>query len=584
MPFALIESYAPGSTLSSYFFEDLEGQVIASCSSEVKAALEAVEKAVGQGLYAVGYIAYEAASGLNPVLNTQESASQPLLYFSLFKTRQPLVAGTRLPLLGDYQLGEWCPAVSRLEYNTALGIIKEHILDGDSYQVNYTFQQEADFFGDELALYRDLCRSQEAAYSAYLNLGDFQLLSVSPELFFSLQDGILTSRPMKGTRARGRWSDEDQEQADILRASAKEQAENVMIVDLLRNDLGKIAATGSVSVSELWALERYPTVWQLTSTVAARLAADTGLIQIMEALFPCGSVTGAPKAKTMELIRQIEKMPRGVYTGAVGYIAPGLEMRFNVAIRSVWIDRLRGIAQCGIGGGITHYSDTENEYRECLLKARFTHERRPVFELLETLLYEPDKGYFLLERHLQRMAASAQYFGFVCSIDKVRESLNNACTSFGEENQRIRLRLNAAGRCCVEATPIIAQADVFKVILADQAIDSKDVFLYHKTTHRKCYDEQLQHFPQYDEVILFNEKGQLTECCRGNLVIKLEGQWWTPPLDCGLLPGVYRAEEIAHGRLQERVCYKEDLLKAEGLYLINSVRRWVPLYLSAQLA
>jgi para-aminobenzoate synthetase/4-amino-4-deoxychorismate lyase len=576
--FALIESYAPSSEVSSFIFEEPYGQIIAAHPAQVKDALAEVEQAVAGGMHAAGYLAYEAAGGLDAAFKTQDNLSGPVLWFGLFKTRRSIAAGSMLPLQGGYALGQWYPAVSRTEYDDALAAIKEHILDGDTYQVNYTFQQEADFTGDELALYRDLCRAQEGAYSAYLNLGDYQLLSASPELFFTLQDGVLTSRPMKGTKARGRWSAEDQAQAQTLRTCAKERAENVMIVDLLRNDLGKVAKTGSVAVPSLWEVERYPTVWQLTSSVQAAVQEDIGLVAVMEALFPCGSVTGAPKVRTMELIQKIEKTPRGVYTGAVGYVSPGMEMCFNVAIRTVWIDRHRAKAVCGVGGGITHYSDTEMEYRECLLKARFIHERRPPFKLLESLLYEAENGYYLLDRHLERIAASAEYFGFAYEIKAMKDVLIAASKGFEEGNQRVRLLMDAAGKTTVEAAIFTAPKRPFKAILAAQPVDSADVFLYHKTTHRPFYDDQIQRYPAYDEVILYNERDELTECCRGNLVVVLEGERWTPPLDCGLLPGVCRAEELARGRIQERVLYKQDLIMAEALYMINSLRRWVPLH------
>ncbi len=367
-PTVLLESYAARDPDSFAFF-GLCGEVMARRPEEVRPALEAVEKAVADGAYAAGFLAYEAAPGLDPALTTKACADVPLLWFGFFRRRARIAAGGLQPG-GEYAVSAWTPSIARPAYDRALQAIREYIAAGDTYQVNFTFRLRADFTGDDRAFYRDLCRAQQASYSAYLDLGRYRILSASPELFFALEEGVLKTRPMKGTRPRGKGPAEDEALARALQESSKDRAENVMIVDLLRNDLGRVAQPGSVEVARLWEVERYETVLQLTSTVQARLRQGVGLAQIFGALFPCGSVTGAPKVRTMQIIAELEEEPRGIYTGCIGFVSPGLDARFNVAIRTAWIDRDKGHAEFGVGGGITWDSRQEGEYEECLVKAR----------------------------------------------------------------------------------------------------------------------------------------------------------------------------------------------------------------------
>jgi para-aminobenzoate synthetase/4-amino-4-deoxychorismate lyase len=570
----LFESYAPDGRERSYAFADPVGEVVAMEFSQVRQALVEVERAVGEGLHAAGFLCYEAAPGLDSALVAGGKGELPLVYFALCERREE---GADRSGTGTYELGAWAPSVSRSDYETDIERIRAYIAAGDTYQVNYTLRLRSGFQGDARALYRDMCLAQEAAFCAYFDLGRHVLLSASPELFFRLREGRFTARPMKGTRPRGRWSEEDLQLAVELRESPKDRAENVMITDLLRNDLGRISEVGSVEVPALWEAERYPTVWQMTSTVESRLKAGVALPEIFAALFPCGSVTGAPKVRTMEIIAELEREPRGIYTGCMGYISPGNEACFNVAIRTAHLDRAKGQLEFGVGGGITWGSSPEGEYEECLVKARVLGMRRPKFELLETLLYEGG-AYFLLERHLQRLAQSAEYWGYKCDADAVRAHLDDEANRMGDNSFRVRLLLKKEGDMDVECHALAA-AQTLKVALADEAVDSGDPFLYHKTTHRAVYERQLSAHADCDDVVLYNERGELTECCIGNLVLEREGTRHTPPVSSGLLAGTFREWLLERGEIREKVLKIGDLERSDALYLISSVRRWVALEL-----
>ncbi|HEX2187403.1 MAG TPA: chorismate-binding protein, partial [Longimicrobiaceae bacterium] len=417
-----------------------------------------------------------------------------------------------------------------------------------------------------------LCRGQRSAYCALLRLGATSVVSASPELFFRWADGELELRPMKGTRPRGRWEEEDEALAAELAASPKERAENLMIVDLLRNDAGRVSEWGSVRVPRLFETERYETVHQLTSTVRSRVLPGAGLTDVLRALFPCGSVTGAPKVRTMQLIRELEPGPRGVYTGAVGFVSPG-ETVFSVAIRTLLVDRERGRAELGVGSGITWDADAAAEYRECLDKARFAAAPAADFELLETLLHEPGGGFFLLDGHLERMASSARRFGFRWDAERARAALHGAVS--GDGPLRVRLLLARDGGTRVETHPLAPEpAGPARVALSARPVDSRDPFLHHKTTRREVYTTRAAERPDCDDVILVNERGEVTESTLASVVARLDGALWTPPREAGLLPGVFRRHLLESGEIRERTLRPEDLRAAEELWLVNSVRRW----------
>ena len=571
----LLSSYARCGPERSFAFVQPVGEIVAAAADEVRPALSAVDRAVAQGLHAVGFVCYEAAAGLDPAFTTHPADALPLVYFGLFAERQPVAAPR--DSLGSYELGEWWPSVSRAEYEAAIARIRAYIAAGDTYQVNYTLRLHSRFRGDPRALYRDLGQVQESALCAYFDLGRHVLISASPELFFRLHNGRCTVRPMKGTRPRGRFAAEDQQRADALQNSAKDRAENLMVADMLRNDLGRVSQVGSVAVPALWSVERYPTVWQLTSTVTSQLKAGVCLPDLLAALFPCGSVTGAPKVRTMEIIAELERAPRGIYTGCMGYVSPGPEACFNVAIRTAHLDREKAQLEFGVGGGIVWASSAAEEYAECLVKAEVLRARpHPSFELLETLLYE-EGSYFLLERHLERLSQSAAYWGFRYADDRVRARLHTA-THAMEGRCRVRLLLARSGAVRLQHGPL-APGRPLRVGLARAAVNSADPLLYHKTTHRAAYDRQLAARPDCDDVVLYNERGELTECCIGNLVLERGGVRSTPPVEAGLLAGTFRAELLAQGQLCERPLPIGELARADAVYIINSVRRWVELEL-----
>ena len=569
----IFESYSSTLQAQSYRFEGCRGEIEAFAPQQISSAIEAVEEAVASGLHAAGYISYDAAPGIDSVLSARQDESFPLLCFGLFERRQACVPGEQVAA-GRYSISQWKPSVSESVYAEAVGKIHEYIAAGDTYQVNYTFKMTADFDGDARALYQDLCRSQGAAFCAYLDCGRHQILSVSPELFFSLTNGVLTTRPMKGTKSRGRWLAEDRRLARELHDSAKDRAENLMIVDLLRNDLGRISATGSVTVEDLWAVERYETVFQLTSTVRSNMREGTSLRELFSALFPCGSVTGAPKVRTMQIIAELELQPRGLYTGAIGFLSPCGNAQFSVAIRTVCVDRDKKQASFGVGGGITHDSEGSQEFQECAVKSRVLDAKRPKFSLLETILYEPESGYFLLDRHLQRLDDSAHFLGIKCDKAAVNERLQREAQGF-HGRCRIRLLLKASGALELKSAPLEDGCEPVRARLAKRAVDEADLFLFHKTTHRKPYETRLADHPGYSEVLLWNSSGEVTEFCTGNLVAELDGQVWTPPVECGLLGGTFRAHLLELGAIRERVLVREEIKRATAIHLINSVRKWV---------
>lgn len=572
-PFVLFESYDRNPTGRSFHFSDCTEEIVATTPEQIIPALRRVEFAVQHGLHAAGFLSYEAAPAFEPNFRVKAATGFPLLWFGLFKERREIRAGNFF-CNGKFELTNRQANPDERTYGQAVEQIREHIAAGDTYQVNFTFRQRAHFQGDALALYHHLCRNQRAGYCAYLNLGRYHILSASPELFFHWHNGRLTTRPMKGTRPRGRNTAEDREYMEQLRTSPKERAENLMIVDLLRNDMGRISAFGSVQVPQLFAVERYETVLQMTSTITSRPLPQVGLVEILQALFPSGSVTGAPKIRTMAIINALENSPRQIYTGAIGFFSPGPEAVFNVAIRTLLIDTQTGLAELGIGSGVTYDSSPAAEYQECLLKADFLVQSRPDFSLLETMLYESAAGYFLLDRHLTRLADSADYFGFRFDENEIRAALHEITAKMLAEKFKVRLLLNRDGT--VQVTyELLAEKRILRVALAPPPVNSRDVFLFHKTTQREAYEARRALRPDSDDVLLINEKGELTESTIANLVVRLEGKDYTPPVACGLLAGTLRAELLEQGKLFERVMQPEDLQKAEAIFLLNSVRGWM---------
>ena len=548
--------------------------ITARSANAVLPALHQIEETVQtERCYAAGYIAYEAAPAFDEALRVHSSVSAlPLLWVALYRAAQPIELPP--PVASAYTLGTWRPSVTWDEYERAIMIIKDHIAAGRTYQVNYTYRLRASFQGDPWSLFLSLAQ-QQTRYAAYLDLGRFAICSASPELFFQLNNPTLTARPMKGTAPRGKTLQADRAAGEWLHHSEKNRAENVMIVDMIRNDLGRIAAVGTVQVPRLFEVECYPTVLQMTSTVTAQ---STGsLAQLMTALFPCASITGAPKVSTMQIIAELEPTPRGIYTGCIGYLAPDRTAQFNVAIRTTTIDRATACAEYGVGSGIVWDSDAADEYRECEIKTRVLTAQPLEFDLLEALLWTPTAGYFLLARHLARLRDSAAYFDRPLNETALREQLATVSHSLPPADHKVRVTLSREGMFTVTATPLscIARAPVQRVALAPQPVDADDVFLYHKTSRRAVYDAARAVLPECDDVLLWNTRGELTESCTANLVIDLDGELITPPITCGLLGGTLRAELLAQQRLVERVIPIALLGAARQIFLINSVRKWL---------
>jgi len=582
-PLVRFDSLDPQRGPRSFRFAGPRAIVRADAVEEVLPALRAVEDAVAEGLHAAGFVAYEAAPAFDPALATRPADPRlPLLWFAIFERRVESDADAPSDE-GEGSLGELRPDVGAGDYADRVGRIRALIAAGDTYQVNYTFRLRGAFHGSPPALYRRLCHAQQAAFCAYLDFGEGVVVSASPELFFRWGGGELELRPMKGTRPRGRWLEEDREQARELAASPKDRAENLMIVDLLRNDAGRIAEFGSVRVERMFEVEPYPTVLQMTSTVRARTPPETRLADVFRALFPCGSITGAPKVRTSQIIAELEASPRGVYTGAIGFVSPG-EAAFSVAIRTLLIDRATGEAELGVGSGVTYDSTAADEYRECLSKAAFVHHAPPP-ALLETFGWAPGTGFARLDAHLGRMARSAEYFGYPFDADALRRRLDALAREMPREPRRVRVELSPRGETAVEHAPMPRWEEPVRLALARRHGGSEHPFWYHKTADRARYAAHDPVAVPHDQVLLVNERGELTETAIANLVVELDGALWTPHLDAGLLPGVLRGELLRDGTIRERVLTVADLERATAVWVINSLRGWgraaVPLCASA---
>ena len=587
---------------TSLLFTRPRAQLSLNAGQPVEPFFREAQAYLDQGYFLAGWFAYEFGYALEPTLHPflPPLGERPLARLGVYPA--PLIfshaapwpengpplpwAGPPSPPFGEYRLDNLRPNLSEVEYRQALARIKEYIAAGDTYQVNYTLKLLFDFTGSPESLYLALRRNQPVSYGAYLNLGGERLLSFSPELFFRKSGLRCQVKPMKGTSGRGRTLAEDAHLALALRQDPKNRSENVMIVDLLRNDLGRISSMGGVEVASLFDVETYATLHQMTSTISGRMTAPVGLAELFKALFPCGSVTGAPKIRTMEIIRELESGPRGVYTGAIGYLAPSGDAVFNVPIRTVVLSGQHG--EMGIGSGIVHDSDPQSEWQECLLKGRFLTQPRPDFQLIETILWQRHSGFWLLERHLARLANSAAYFDFPVDPEAVVRHLEAESKAWETEAVKVRLLLHQDGRLRLEATPCPPPAcldlpaprpsgpDLPRVCLSPRPTDSSSPFLFHKTTRRDLYSSERQQAVAQGcyEVLFANERGEITEGSISNLLIRQGDHLLTPPLGCGLLAGVCREHLLAThpGLIREQVLSRADLLAAEAIYLVNSLR------------
>ncbi len=566
--------------------------LVAHQLDEVRGVLEVVQAAALAGAWCVGYVRYEAAPAFDAAL-VVHVPDGPLAWFGVYDAALPWPQSAEV---GGAVEVAWQSGLPRADFDHALARIHTDIAAGAYYQVNLTapmvgcitsaaatttaaFPAPASMAATPTpgapaqALFAALQRAQPGGYGLYLDTGAEQILSVSPELFFDWRDGAVLTRPMKGTAARGTTPEADAAQALALQESTKERAENVMIVDLLRNDLSRIAESFSVQVPRLFHTEALPSVWQMTSDVTARSRAGVGLADLFGALFPCGSVTGAPKAAAMQAIRALESGPRGVYCGALGVVQPGGVATFNVPIRTVTVQG--GVTRCGIGSGITAGSTAQAEWDEWMHKQAFVRRASSVFDVLETLALR-DGVFQQVDAHLARMATAAAHFGSPWDEGAARAALNSLMGAHGQGNWRVRLLLQPNGAVVAQAYTLPASPARVRLQLANQALEQADSeFVRFKTTHRAHYDAFTPTLPDVFDTVLWNSQGEITECTRGNVAMLLRGQWVTPPLRCGLLPGVGRAKALAEGRVTEAVVRVADVADVTQWAFVNSLRGWI---------
>jgi para-aminobenzoate synthetase/4-amino-4-deoxychorismate lyase len=546
---------------------------------DVADVLREVHDWTERGSWAFGYVSYEAAAGLDSALPGGWAPGQPPLAWFGVCDEPSAVPTVEAHDHCDQGGLDWRPDWTASEYERAVDLVRGHIAAGEAYQCNLTDRFHNGSLQDPGTLYRQLALAQRGAYNAYLDLGEHVIVSASPELFFDWAGDVIRTRPMKGTMRRGRTTNEDRDRVRDLRSSTKERAENLMIVDLIRNDLGRVAQTGTVRVDELFSVEKYPTVWQMTSRVSARLRTDVGLVDLFRALFPCGSVTGAPKRRAMQLIAELEPTPRGIYCGAIGLVAPpgnALRARFSVAIRTAHLDRNIGRSTYGAGGAITWDSDAAQERAEVHAKAAVLRHDATDHQLIETLAYTPTRGLRNLHRHLTRLADSADYFDFECDLDAVRDAVRGSVHQWTTP-ARVQVLLSRNGQVNVALSPMPPPGrGHVRLVVDDQPVDAVSLWLQHKTTRRDVYRRCALRHPQADDVVILNRDGELTETTTANLAVHLDGRWWTPPTNCGCLPGVERGRLLDLGHLHERILRSDDLLRADRLAVVNSLRGWRP--------
>jgi para-aminobenzoate synthetase/4-amino-4-deoxychorismate lyase len=545
-------------------------------TAAVRPALEALRDARREGLHAAGFLAYEAGGAFEPVLGHLAGDGTPLLWFGLFEEYREILPGDVPALLPDPG-GAWIappePGIDQATYRVQLAQVLDLIAAGDLYQVNLTYRAAVRYAGDPLAVYAQLRDRARAGFGALVDTGSDILMSLSPELFFALDDRRLTCRPMKGTVRRGATPDEDRALAASLSADPKQRAENLMIVDLMRNDLSRVARPGSVAVPALFTVETYPTVHTMVSTITADLEADRDAIDVLAALYPCGSITGAPKIRAMQAIAGIEResAPRGAYTGAIGRFDADGDAMFNVAIRTLATRRGTPCATFGVGGGIVADSRAGDEWDEAQAKGLFLTAGQRSFDLIETMAFDPEAGLPLLERHLARMKASATLFGFQFDRHGARNELQ-AATFRLRGARRIRLVLARSGAIAIEVSPMpVSPAGAVTVSVAGPPAEATDFRLRHKTSDRAVYDAARG---DGFETVFVDRDGFLTEGSFTSIFVERDGVLVTPPVSRGLLPGVLRGELLESGKAIEGDLVVDDL--AGGFFIGNALRGLIP--------
>ena len=592
--YALLEdSKSEDSESKNLLFTEPHETIIVWTEKELPNAIEKIETLKGLGLYLCGYLSYEA--GYHFVDKTIKQRlpnhpTQPLLYFIAFKKLKDISRNeldNSFDEINSYPETDLCPhnfslSVAKETYLDAIRKIRRYIIAGDTYQTNYTIKYKFDLLGNAISLYKALRKTQPVEFGAVLNFPNSNIVSLSPELFVKKQDGIISSKPMKGTAKRGRNEKEDEFILDFLKDDPKTLSENVMIVDLIRNDFGRICETGSVTVKNLFEIQTFKTIHQMISTIQGRLLPNIHLSELLHGLFPCGSITGAPKVRTMEIINELETEPRGIYTGAIGYLLPNDDFYFNVPIRTIDVGK-DNRCEMGIGSGIIYESNPQAEYQECLLKASFLTALNNKFYLIETMRFDADtQQYKNLRKHLERINYSASYFGFVLKQRAMQKKLTDLKIKLTKGSYKVRLTAFHSGD--VELHHELLTEDDGKektILISNRKIDSTSIFQYHKTSRREVYNEEYDKAVKagYYEAIIFNEHNQIAEACRHNIFVKRKGKWYTPPLSAGILDGIQRQQFKQKTEAIEKKLTLDQLQHCEEIVLTNSVRGEVKVHL-----
>lgn len=578
---------------AAYIYDDPIEIIRADNPEEITNAFEQIELMLVQGRHVAGWISYEAGLYFENKLaaSIPDELNYPLIYMGVYKTRKTLnsdAADHHWQQFEDdqaYALENLHLSLTREQYETGFNQIQECLKSGDIYQVNFTQNASFDFKGSTKAFYAALRNAQQVDYAAYIESDDFKVLSLSPELFIKKTDDRIITKPMKGTCKRGRWQEEDQGFSNALYISEKERAENLMIVDLLRNDLSKFANEGSVDVASLYEVEKYRTLFSMTSTIEATVDQNYSCVELLKSVFPCGSVTGAPKIRAQQIIDKIEDHQRGIYTGAIGYFTPSGDMCFSVPIRTVTLNN-EGFGTLGIGGAVVADSIASNEYDECLLKAQFLTKPYSHFDLIESFHWSKKEGFRFLDEHLSRLEKSADYFRYTFNRNEVvallKQHVEYAQLS-DKLNYKMRLLMSKMGNISI-TTQAIKDTNMLgnhKISLSKVKIDSSDPLFFHKTTVRDIYQKEYHNHCVDNgcfDVIFMNECKEITEGSFTNLFIRIGDVLYTPPVECGLLAGIQRQKILNDPIIEceEKKLFKEDLEQADQVYICNSLRGLIP--------
>ena len=562
----------------SYLFNNPEEIISITSLNELELGLNRIDELADQDKFILSLLDYEAGYLFEEKLQNFITDNKTLMRFLVFDSSEvDKIASNEIsfdPFEQDYKINDFQLNETERNYLNKIYKIKEYIKQGDTYQVNYTLKGKFNFKGEILDFVQNLIFNQSTQYSAFINYGNEFVISISPELFFSTNGYKISTRPMKGTIKRGINLEDDSFRAEELRNSKKDKAENIMIVDLLRNDIGKISKTNSVNVDSIYDVEKYETIFQLTSKVHGILESKK-YSKIISNLFPCGSITGAPKIRTMKIINELENEKRGLYTGAIGFIHKDNSV-FNVAIRTISIDKKTSNGEIGLGSGIVWDSNAEDEFNEVSLKSNFLVNPDKYFEIFETMLLEDGK-IFLLDNHINRIEKAADYFLFKFNKNLVLEKLNSSINNLDSNHKfKIKLVLTKSGEIRLDINKI--ETSILKrAVISSNKINKKNRFQYFKTTNRELYDSEFTFYrmKNYFDVIYFNEFNELAEGSISNIFIRSKDIWKTPSIDSGILNGTYRNKFISENNVIETCISKEELLNSDEILLTNSLRKEV---------